>query len=37
MRASVGLRGLTIEVMRLAAGMIPADENGPNGLTALRG
>ena len=28
---------LTIEVMRLAAGTIPADENGPNGLTALRG
>ena len=28
---------LTIEVMRLAAGTIPADENVPNGLTALRG
>ena len=28
---------LTIEVMMLAAGTIPANENGPNGLTALRG
>ncbi len=28
---------LTIEVMRLAAGTIPADDNGPNRLTALRG